>query len=281
MPRNLDHSCLDVYLQSLRRDPLLSKEEEWAVAAERVKTGSPLLAARLVKANLRLVVSIAREYPHTEVDLLDLIQEGNLGLVHAVGKYDPSRGVRLASYATWWIRAYIIEFLRANRHPVRLGVSRVRRNRFLGLRRERERLENQGKEVDVRGLALSFEISSRDLTDFERVFAPALRLDAPLRGDDAGRTVGELIAGDSDLRPDVRVEADDVREIVRVSLRSLSSELSVRERAILRSRLYAEDPEKVTDLAAGFGVTRERVRQIEAQLKARLRLRLQGVFGDP
>src|SRR6478736_2811479 len=114
LDRNDSHSTMLTYFRELRRHPLLTREEEKSIATEFAQTGNPRLAKKLVTANLRLVVKIALEYRTARRNLLDLVQEGNVGLIHAVQKYDPNRGVKLATYASWWIRAYILKFLLSN-----------------------------------------------------------------------------------------------------------------------------------------------------------------------
>ena len=137
------------YLRSLKAAAVLPPEEEHRLALAYRDHGDSDAAARLVRGNLRLVVKIAEEYGRSEDQLMDLIQEGNLGLLHALGKFDPDRGVKLSSYAAWWIRAYILKFVLANFRVVRLGTTLAQRKLFYKLRRERERLERDGNEVNV------------------------------------------------------------------------------------------------------------------------------------
>ncbi|HSY39525.1 MAG TPA: sigma-70 family RNA polymerase sigma factor, partial [Polyangia bacterium] len=142
-----DYSTIGAYLHELRRYPLMTREEEHEVAVQFSKTAEQRLAARLITANLRLVVKIAQEYRRAHRNILDLIQEGNIGLIHAVQKYDPYRGVKLSSYASWWIRAYILKFILANWRLVKVGTTQAQRKLFFNLRKEREKLEKQGFEV--------------------------------------------------------------------------------------------------------------------------------------
>ena len=135
---------LQVYINEIRRIPLLSREEEHELAAEFVKTQDPEIARRLVTANLRLVVKIAHEYRRAYRNLLDLVQEGNVGLMQAVKKYDPFRGVKLSSYAAWWIRAYILKFILNNWRLVKIGTTQAQRKLFFNLRKEKEKLEKLG-----------------------------------------------------------------------------------------------------------------------------------------
>ncbi|HEX8951867.1 MAG TPA: sigma-70 family RNA polymerase sigma factor, partial [Polyangia bacterium] len=137
---------LQLYIQDIRRYPLLSREQEHELAKHFVETGDVEDARRLVTANLRLVVKIAHEYRRAHRNLLDLIQEGNVGLVQAVKKYDPYRGVKLSSYAAWWIRAYMLKFILSNWRLVKIGTTQAQRKLFFNLRKEREKLEQLAQE---------------------------------------------------------------------------------------------------------------------------------------
>src|SRR5439155_22790599 len=152
--RDLAHAdALQRYMAEVSRHPLLSREEEHDLAARFARTQDPQLAYRLVTANLRLVVKIAHEYRRAAFNLLDLIQEGNVGLMHAVQKYDPFRGVKLSSYAAWWIRAYILRYLMDNWRMVKLGTTQAQRKLFFNLRKEQEKLLAQGFEAAPKLLA--------------------------------------------------------------------------------------------------------------------------------
>src|SRR5258708_15504744 len=148
--------------------PLLSREEEHELAVKFARTRDPELAWRLVTANLRLVVKIAHEYRRAAFSLLDLIQEGNVGLMHAVQKYDPFRGVKLSSYAAWWIRAYILRYLMDNWRMVKLGTTQAQRKLFFNLRKEQERLLGQGFEAQPALLAEKLEVSEQDVREMDQ-----------------------------------------------------------------------------------------------------------------
>src|SRR5450432_2543970 len=212
--RHDGHSTMMAYLQDVRRHALLSREEEHEIAVEYVRTSDPRLSERLVTANLRLVVKIALEYRTARRNLLDLVQEGNVGLVHAVQKYDPHRGVKLATYAAWWIRAYILKFILSNARLVKLGTTQAQRRLFFGLRRERARLEGlDGEAVEARQLAATFDVSEKEVVEMERRLSGAeASLDAPGRGEDGdGRSRGEALTAEDALRPDVEVETKELR----------------------------------------------------------------------
>jgi RNA polymerase sigma-32 factor len=276
---------LGAYLHELRRHPLLSREDEHELAVRYARTGDREVGSRLVTANLRLVVKIAQEYRRTHRNLLDLIQEGNLGLIHAVEHYDPYRGVKLSSYATWWIRAYILKFILANWRIVKLGTTQAQRRLFFNLKRERSRLERQGTEVDSKRLAAALDVSESEVVEMERRLSwSETSLDAPVRGtgngDDGKRTAGDMMPAEPAQRPDLQVEAGEFQEALRVKLEAFGACLRGRELDIFQSRLLSEQPASLEQLGAEHGVSRERTRQIEERLKKRLRGFLEAELGD-
>jgi RNA polymerase sigma-32 factor len=277
-----DHSTIGAYLHELRRYPLMTREQEHETAVQFTTTADSRLAARLITANLRLVVKIAQEYRRAHRNVLDLIQEGNIGLIHAVQKYDPYRGVKLSSYASWWIRAYILKFILANWRLVKVGTTQAQRKLFFNLRKEREKLEKQGFEVEARHLAAALDVSEQEVIDMERrLNASETSLDAPMRSDEQGeRSQGDFVRASSQLRPDNQVESGEFSEILREKLHTFGATLRDRDLEIFRDRLLNDEPATLVQIAEKFGVTRERVRQIEERLKKRLRQYLEGELGD-
>src|SRR6478609_5358122 len=281
-PSLSDYSPIGAYLHELRRYPLMTREEEHTVAVKFCKDHAPALASRLITANLRLVVKIAQEYRRAHRNILDLIQEGNIGLIHAVQKYDPYRGVKLSSYASWWIRAYILKFILANWRLVKVGTTQAQRKLFFNLRKEREKLEKQGYEVEAKHLAAALDVSEQEVVEMERrLNASETSLDAPMRSDEQGdRTQGDFVRAAPALRPDVQVEAGEFGAILKEKLHSFGDTLRDRDLEIFRDRLLNDEPATLVQIAERFGVTRERVRQIEERLKRRLRQYLEGELGD-
>jgi len=281
-PSLSDYSTIGAYLHELRRYPLMTREEEHVVAVRFCKQHEPALAARLITANLRLVVKIAQEYRRAHRNILDLIQEGNIGLIHAVQKYDPYRGVKLSSYASWWIRAYILKFILANWRLVKVGTTQAQRKLFFNLRKEREKLEKQGYEVEAKHLAAALDVSEQEVVEMERrLNASETSLDAPMRSDEQGdRTQGDFVRAAPTLRPDVQVEAGEFGAILKEKLHAFGETLRDRDLEIFRDRLLNDEPVTLVQIAERFGVTRERVRQIEERLKRRLRQYLEGELGD-
>ena len=275
-------SSLTAYLQALRQHPVLSREEEHELAVLYVQTQELTPARKLITANLRLVVKIAQEYRRAHRNLLDLIQEGNLGLIQAVQRYDPFRGVKLSTYAAWWIRAYILKFILANWRIVRIGTTQAQRRLFFNLRRERERMEKMGVEGDPRHLAAALDVSEKDVVDMERRLASSeTSLDAPARSESlSGRTQGDLVSAGPAARPDLQVENGEFQELLRMKLEIFGASLQDRELNIFRRRLLADQPETLEQLGADHGVSRERARQIEERLKKKLRSFLETEMGD-
>ncbi|HVU49063.1 MAG TPA: sigma-70 family RNA polymerase sigma factor [Polyangia bacterium] len=268
------------YLRDVRCHAVMSRDEEHDIAVRFAATGDQRLADRLVNANLRLVLKIAFEYRLSRRDVTDLIQEGNLGLVHAVQKFDPHRGVKLATYATWWIRAYMLKFMLANARLVKVGTTRAQRKLFFSLRRARMHLEGKSaSDVGADQLAASLAVSEGEVVDMERrLAAPDASLDAPAHlGDD--RNLMECIDAGGELAESQLVRSELQEKVCR-ELEAFGRRLRGRDDLIFRQRLFCDEPTTLASLAADFNVSRERVRQIELRLKERLRVHLVRKLGD-
>jgi RNA polymerase sigma-32 factor len=271
------------YIRSLHASTVLPAEEEHRLAIAYRDHGDRHAAARLVSANLRLVVKIAEEYGRASDHLLDLIQEGNLGLFHAVQRFDPDRGVKLSSYAAWWIRAYILKFLLTNCRVVRLGTTLAQRKLFYKLRSERERLQNSGiDDVQPHHLAESLNVKESEVREMElRLASPDTSLDAPLRGDDTeSGTLSNFVQADAASRPDVRVEEDEYQRRLKQTFAKFQAGLSERERRIFEERLLSDEPVTLQEIGKRYGVSRERARQLEVRLKKKVRQFLATELGD-
>jgi RNA polymerase sigma-32 factor len=259
------------YMAELRRHAPISREEEHALAVRWREEGDLDAARRLVLSNLRLVVKIAMEYRRSWTNLLDLVQEGNLGLLQAVQRFDPEQGVKLASYAAYWIRAYILKYLIDNIRMVRLGSSRAERKLFFRLNREKRELERQGFEAEPRLLAERLDVSEQDVLQMEQRLAESdISLDAPLGGGGSDRSVSDLVSGSSPTAEE-EVGDEELRSVFLAKVKEFAGGLDERDRRIVDARILAEEPLTLQELGAEFGVTRERVRQLEARLVGRLR----------
>ncbi len=278
---------LRAYMAEVSRHPLLSREEEQELADRYVRTGDRDAAWRLVTSNLRLVVKIAREYHRGVFQLLDLIQEGNVGLMQAVKKFDPLKGVKLSTYAAWWIRAYIIRFIMDNWRQVKLGTTQAQRKLFFNLGKERERLLARGVDPTPQLLARNLRVDEADVNEMAaRMAGDDLSLDAPLRADDGESSASRMDRlEDGGATPvDDAVAADQVRRLFREKLLAFGETLTdEREKAIFQDRLLPRDgtePVTLADIGARFGLTRERARQIEAKLTERLRTYVKAEIPD-
>jgi RNA polymerase sigma-32 factor len=263
--------ALSRYLSELRRYPPIAREDEHALAVRLVEEGDLEAARRLVLANLRLVVKIAMEYRRTWTSVLDLIQEGNVGLVQAVQRFDPYQGVKLSSYAAYWIRAYVLKFLLDNIRLVRLGTTRAQRKLFFRLNREKRELERLGFDAEPRLIAERLDVSEADVVDMEQRLAHGdLSLEAPVRDEEGSASFGDFLA--SDVRSaEQNVADEELRRVFLEKVQAFAATLDERERRIVEERILAEEPKTLQEMGDAFGVTRERVRQLEARVVARLR----------
>jgi RNA polymerase primary sigma factor len=248
---------LDQYLQEIGRHPLLTRAEEVQLA-KRIEAGDPAARRRMIEANLRLVVTIAKEYRGRGLDLLDLIQEGTLGLVRAVDRYDWRRGTKLSTYAAWWIKREIAEALLRSR-PVRVPEA-IRRHAAAVRRAEREFEARHGRAASVAELAEALELTVDDVREARAVLQPVTSLEEPL-ADDAELARVDLLADEAAPDPLAALE-EEARE---TELEAKLSRLPERGRRVIELRFGLRGgPEHTADaVAAELGVTRERVRQIE------------------
>ena len=263
--------ALTQYMAQLRSYPPISREEEHELAVRWVEEGDPDAARRLVLANLRLVVKIAMEYRRAWTNVLDLIQDGNIGLMEAVQRYDPYRGVKLSSYAVYWIRAFILKHIIDNFRMVRLGKTRAERKLFYRLNKEKRKLELQGFETEPRLLAERLEVSEEDVIDMEQRMAEGdVSLNAPARRDEGSAEFGDFVpvGGPS---AEENVANSELLSVFREKVQEFAASLSERDRQIVEERILAEHPKTLRELGEEFDVSRERIRQVEAGLVSRLR----------
>jgi RNA polymerase sigma-32 factor len=276
------NDLLSYYLAEVRRYPLLEPEEEKALAIRYQETGDSDAAHALVTANLRLVVKLAFQYHRQWSNVLDLIQEGNVGLVEALNRYDPYRGIRFSSYAQYWIRAMILRFLMDNYRLVRLGSTRHGRKLFFQLQKEKERLIKEGVHPSTLALSEALEVPEKEVVIVDQhLSAPALSLHAPAGRAEEGRALNEIVGDDDDFTPDQQVERGELGAIVKGQLAAFAEGLrDDRERAIWTRRLTAQEPESLASLGEEYGVSKERIRQVEARIKKRLRDHLTRELGE-
>ncbi|HEX8907900.1 MAG TPA: RNA polymerase factor sigma-32 [Anaeromyxobacteraceae bacterium] len=277
---------LRAYMAEVTRHRLLTREEEHALAVRYRDTGDVDAAYKLVAANLRLVVKIAHEYRRSAFSLLDLVQEGNIGLMQAVKKYDPLKGVKLSSYAAWWIRAYIIRFIMDNWRLVKLGTTQAQRKLFFNLAKEREKLLARGIDPTPQLLAKNLRVEPSDVEEMTaRMGSEDLSLDAPVGGgeDEPRQTRLERYA-DGEPAADDALADEELKRLFREKLDAFARTLTdEKERFIFQRRLLppdGEEPLTLQQVGDHFKLTRERARQIEAKLVKRLRDELRDEIPD-
>lgn len=273
---------LSVYMREVQSHPLLSREEETELAIRYAEKGDVDAAARLVTANLRLVVKLAYEYRRAHKNMMDLIQEGNMGLMQAVKKYDPYRGVKLSSYAAWWIRAYMLRYILANWRMVKLGTTQAQRKLFFNLNKEKARLSALGIEPTSGEVAKRLDVTEMEVEEMDKRLARSdASLDTPVN-EGEGRQIArvELMPAEG-IAPDVATESAELGHLLRTHLGEFRKDLHGKELTIFDERLVADDPRTLQDLGDQFGVSRERVRQLEARMTGRLREYLSARIGDP
>jgi RNA polymerase sigma-32 factor len=271
-----------VYMRETRRYPLLTPDEERELATRLVEHGDTQAARKLIEANLRLVVKIAYEYRRAHKNLLDLVQEGNIGLIQAVSKFDPYRGVKLSSYAAFWIRAYILKFILNNWRLVKIGTTQAQRKLFFNLRKEREKLEQIGFQPTTALLAEKLDVPEKEVIEMERrLAAPEASLDAPIGsgGDDEGtRTRLDYLPSEDD-RPDRVVAQSEFSQLLRRKLEAFARTLEGREQTIFRERWLTEEPLTLQEIGDRYQVSRERARQLERRMLDRLKKYLEAELG--
>lgn len=276
-------TSLDVYLSEIHRYELLTSEEEQRLARVFRSRGDTRAAHSLVTANLRFVVKVAYEYRSYGLRMADLIQEGNIGLMKAVQKFEPDRGIRLISYAVWWIRAYIQNYILRSWSLVKLGTTQAQRKLFFSLARTRRELdrksEEQGAGSDGRNaakIAKRLRVKPEEVLEMEqRMEGRDLSLDVPV-GDDGLQSHVDAVAADGPAL-DEEVSSGEERRMVRERILEALERLDRRERYIIESRLMSDQPVTLKDLGDHFGFSRERARQLEIRAKEKLRCELRAL----
>ena len=259
------------YLYEVGQYGLLSREEETELAI-RVKEGDDQEAAyRLITSNLRLVIKIAMDFQNYWMkNLMDLIQEGNVGLVQALNKFDPHRGVKFSYYASFWIKAYILKFIMDNWHLVRVGTTQAQRKLFYNLKKEKDRLLAQGIEPGPKLLSENLQVSEKDVVEMDqRLSGYEVSLNAPVR-DDAEDSHLNFLASESEAVDDLLAE-NQIKVLLFEKLEEFRRTLNEREQQILDRRILSETPATLQDMGEEFKISRERVRQVEERIKKKIR----------
>ena len=267
------------YLLEISRYEPLSYEEEQRLARLFRDKQDVNAARKLVTSNLKLVVKIAFLYNKVYSNLMDLIQEGNIGLLQAVKKFDPDRGTRLPTYASWWIKAYIIKFILDNFRIVKVGTTNDRRKILFNLRKERQRLEGQGITVTPKMIAEALEVSEEDVIAVENsIQGQDVSLDEKISADSNNYYLDTLASTEQLI--DEKLAAGELKELIDAKFQEFAATLSKKEQIILQDRLIAEDPLTLQAIADKFGVTREAIRVSEKKLVEKIKTYMKKAFRD-
>ncbi len=265
---NLSH-----YLAQIKEYPLLSPEEEFSLASRYQETEDVEIAHKLITSNLRFVVKVALEYRGYGIKLLDMIQEGNIGLMVALKKFDPHKGFRFISYAIWWIRAYIQNFIIRSWSLVKVGTTQLQKKLFYKMGKIKGIAHEEHREEKIEELAQELSVRSSDIEEMQKRFAGRdLSLDAKLDFDQ-GISFLDILP---DLSPDQEELLGESEEdnVLKDEVQEALGNLNERERFIISQRIMADDPMTLQELGDTFQISRERIRQIEGEALRKLKDRL-------
>jgi RNA polymerase sigma-32 factor len=273
--------ALQLYMNEVQRHPLLSPAEERELAVRYAEHRDVEAAAKLVTANLRLVVKIAYDYRRAYRNMMDLIQEGNIGLMQAVKRYDPYRGVKLSSYAAWWIRAYMLRFILNNWRLVKIGTTQAQRKLFFNLSKEKAKLAAMGIEPTHAEIAKRLQVDEREVIEMDRRLSRGdASLDSPISVSNGRTTTRMELLPAAAATPDDITAGAELQELVREHLEQFRRTLAGKDLVIFDQRMVADEPLTLQKLGDAFGISRERVRQLEARLAGRLREYLKERLGE-
>ena len=261
---------VSAYLAEIRKYPLLTKEAEQALAKKYFETKDPVAAQALVTANLRFVVKVAAEYSKFGARMIDLIQEGNMGLMHAVRDFNPYKGVRLITYAVWWIRGYIQEYLMKQYSLVKIGTTQNQKKLFYQLQKQKDELDALGKSGDYKLLSSRLGIPEDEIKIMaQRMSGRDVSLDRPI-GDDSDVRMMDFQSGNVEMPDEQLSKLEQVSHLTE-AIEALRPSLSAREKIILEERILADDPLTLQEIGEKYKITREAVRQMEVRLMKKIK----------
>ncbi|MBI5407093.1 MAG: RNA polymerase factor sigma-32 [Nitrospirae bacterium] len=273
------YDSLQHYLAEIRKYRFLTKEEEFKLAVKYREEEDLDAVSKLVMANLKIVVVIAMEYKNLGMNLMDLIQEGNLGLMKAVKKFDPYRDIRLVTYATWWIRAYILRYIINNWRLVKIGTTQAQRKLFFNLMKEKARLESLGYEAGPKLIAHGLGVKEKEVIEMDiRLGNRELSLDEPLREDTDSPLLSIIPSNEAPV--DEQLADEEVSTLLREKIAEFSKTMNERDLDILQNRILSESPKSLNAMGEAYGISKERVRQLEENIIKRLRKFLQAEIKD-
>lgn len=264
------------YIRQINQYALLSPEQEKVLTEALLETGDIDVAKKLVLANLRLVVKIAMEYRYAYSNIMDLIQEGNIGLMKAVSKYNPEKGAKLSYYASWWIKSYILKFILDNFRLVKIGTTNEQKKLFYNLLKEKNRLKSMGISPDVKMISENLGVSEKSVKLMDKRLGERggeVSLDKPVNTQsDSRATLGDIISDTDDVGIEEELADRQGLEILQNHLDDFMQGLKERDREIFKKRLLSEFQPSLQSIADEYGVSRERIRQIEERLMGKLKV---------
>jgi RNA polymerase sigma-32 factor len=256
-----------IYVQEISKHPILTRDEETEVAERIFFQKDKGAEQRLITANLRLVVKIAIQFSRFQPNLLDLVQEGNIGLVRAVRKFDPSRGTRFSTYASFWIRAYILKYIMDDKSLVKIGTKDTQRKLFFGLGKEKDKLEKLGTDISTELIAEGMGVSAADVEEMEqRLYNGDVSLDEPYNGE--GDSLLDTLSADEDVEE--KVARWEERELMNQWIDEFKQRLSEKDCFILENRILSEEPMTLRNIGDRFNTSRESIRQAESRISRTL-----------
>jgi len=266
---------LQKYLKEISQYRLLTPEEEHQLAVQYQEDHDKEAAYKLITSNLRLVVKIALEFHRAwTMNILDLIQEGNIGLMQALKKFDPHHGIKLSSYASFWIRAYILRFILDNWRLVKIGTTQAQRKLFFNLKKEKAKLEALGYAAEPKQLAEAMGVKEKEVIQMDqRMSNWEASLDTPLRGD-GERSLMDVLP-QKEERIDKTLAKREMQGLVNKKLKEFKKTLKNKELYLYEHRLLAESPATLQEIGDNYGITRERARQIEEKLLRKIKTYLE------
>ncbi len=271
---------LSVYVREIAKTPLLTPKEERELAIKVFDLKDQVAFQKLVQSNLRFVVKIAFEYARYGARILDLIQEGNVGLLKAVQDFNPYRDVRLTTYAVWWIRSYIQDFLLRNWSMVRIGTTAAQKKLFYRLKKEQEKFEREGLPIQPKAIAMNLNVDESDVKLMqERMSGKDLSLSTPVDSENESYTAASRLA-DPGILASAHIENQEQAELFKKALDEFVDELDERERMIFHERLLSEKPKTLLEIGEQYGFTKERARQLEERIKEKLKVFLSTYYPD-
>ena len=269
---------LTLYLAEIRKFPLLDAEEEKSLAVRFYEEQDLAVAHRLITSNLRFVVKICAEYRAYGMKMLDLIQEGNIGLMMAVRKFDPYKGIRLISYAVWWIRAYIQNFIISNWSLLKIGTTQAQRKLFFKLKQAKSAIRSMLGHDDIQEAALTLDVKESEAIEMEQRMRGDYSLDAEIEAGE-GLTMLDSLPDERQNQEELLGEHQEAAILQREVGKALEK-LNEKERYIIEQRVAADDPRTLQEIAEHFSISRERVRQIEEGARKKLKNLLAPIVVD-